>query len=57
METAQILQLITASCFTIVGLIFLRRRDERNRNQARLAGILFLVAAALNWILFARVFG
>lgn len=58
METQQLLQLVTAICFSAVGIVFLlRARQPGMGHSARLAGFLFLLAAAINWLLFARLFG
>jgi hypothetical protein len=58
MDTVDTFQLISALCFTVVGILFLTRRGagERTRKQGHLAGTLFLIAAAANWLLFAKVF-
>ena len=57
METTQLLQLITAICFSVTGALFLFRSRKPGEHASRVAGILFLVAAAINWILVAGVFG
>ena len=56
MTTPHIFQFVTALAFTLLALIFLMRRgDASGANRYKLAGILFLIAAALNWLLFAGV--
>ena len=55
MSSIQIAHLFVALCFTVAGIVMLRSGSSERRN-AKLSGILFLIAAAINWALFLSRF-
>ena len=53
MEAPQIVQLVAALLLTLAGLLMFIHRDQSpGFGRYKLAGMLFLVAAAVNWVLF-----